>query len=171
MSNVFVLAARLRATKLRGIYVHVDQLTTEAADALTAQAREIEALRADAERYRWLRDNRLDDWAICVWCPHEDGYYRDGRAPEIVDAAIDAAMQAGKAPDTDKCRKCGGRMVEGTYLAQTFSGTPDFPGDKHAVTVSPSGPGRLAECLKCAACGWSVTSGKAVTPHDNQSGD
>lgn len=171
MSNTFVLAARLRATKLRGIYVHVDHLTAEAADALTAQAatiaeqaRELEALVADAERYRYLRS--LPDEVPQIGLDVATWENCSGKSVrlEALDAAIDAAMQSGKAaePDATKCRKCNGNMRPGTYLEQTFSGVPDFPGDTHAVTVSPSGPGRLAECLKCDACGHSVTAGKAV---------
>ena len=66
----------------------------EAADALTAQAREIEALRADAERYRWLRDDAdAGDHTIAlmrlkgevVWCGVCD-----------YDQAIDAALASGK---------------------------------------------------------------------------
>lgn len=56
-----------------------------------------------------------------------------------------------------KCKKCGGEMRKGQAIAQTMSGTPDFPGDRHAVTVSPGGPGRLIDYTKCANCGWSVT--------------
>ena len=48
-------------------------------------------------------------------------------------------------------------MRKGQAIAQTMSGTPDFPGDRHAVTVSPGGPGRLIDYTKCANCGWSVT--------------
>lgn len=100
MSDTFVLAARLRATKLRGIYGHVDHLTAEAADALTAQAAtiaeqaaQIEALRADAERYRWLRDEDDDPCLSLV-----DLFTTTGKR-EDVDAAIDAAMQSGKAAE------------------------------------------------------------------------
>ncbi|WP_294636584.1 hypothetical protein [uncultured Aquabacterium sp.] len=52
----------------------------------------------DAERYRWLRDNLESGWAICEWQDDPDGlsYYRDARAPEVVDAAIDAARAAEK---------------------------------------------------------------------------
>ena len=70
------------------------------------------------------------------------------------------------------CRKCSGLMKPGVYTAQTFSGIPDFPGDTHPVTVSPAGPGRLAECLKCDACGWSVTIGKdAEMPSGDSEGE
>jgi hypothetical protein len=64
----------------------------EAADALTAQAREIEALRADAERYRkWREDHtgyQMTDMLIGI-C--------DAVEPDEVDAAIDDAIDAGKA--------------------------------------------------------------------------
>lgn len=57
------------------------------------------------------------------------------------------------------CRKCAGNMKTGQAMAQTFSaGRPDFPGDAHGVTMSPGGPGKLIECLKCEVCGWSVTA-------------
>ena len=59
---------------------------------------EVERLRADAERYRWLRDNLESEWAICEWQDDPDGlgYYRDARAPEFVDAAIDRARTTHK---------------------------------------------------------------------------
>ena len=59
------------------------------------QAAEIAALRQDSLRYRWLRDNTESDWAICEWQTDpvdSEGYYRDCRAPAIVDAAIDAVI-------------------------------------------------------------------------------
>lgn len=160
--------------------------------------REVEALRADAERLDWIERQHLEELSmqLVMDAKHDGEYYvcgdsnNPGYGPTLR-AAIDAALasdptcssqvsdkagsgsetpeseqqsETGGKADSDKCRKCGGRMVEGTYLAQTFSGVPDFPGDKHAVTVSPGGPGRLAPCSKCEACGWSVTGGKAVTP-------
>lgn len=179
----------------------------EAADALTAQtatitkqARELEALRADAERHSkatlmlsgmFSRNCMAMQAALAdmMLRGHEQGWQwiinsldGPGLLPDMAEVkaaggaqawfdaelaeeeARVAAMQSGKAaePDATKCRKCNGNMRPGTYLEQTFSGVPDFPGDTHAVTVSPSGPGRLAECLKCDACGHSVTAGKAV---------
>ena len=59
-----------------------------------ALLRMISALRADAERYRWLRTAR--DWGF--WCCHE----KDGEGGQILkfgadlDAAIDAAMAPAK---------------------------------------------------------------------------
>lgn len=60
-------------------------------------------------------------------------------------------------PTQDTCKRCGGPMAPGQAIAQTYTGLPDFPGDEHAVTVSPGGPGKLVDVLKCSACGWSVT--------------
>ena len=49
----------------------------------------------------------------------------------------------------------GGLMKPGIALEQTCTGNPDFPGGE-VVTMSPGGPGRLVECMKCEKCGWSV---------------
>lgn len=51
---------------------------------------ERDALLADAERYRALRDDEAYPYAICIW-DQEDGYAQDARKPEVIDAAIDAA--------------------------------------------------------------------------------
>ena len=56
------------------------------------------------------------------------------------------------------CAKCGGRMLPGKAIEQTYTGVPDFIGDSYPVTLSAGGPGRLVDCLKCEACGWSVTA-------------
>lgn len=60
-----------------------------------------------------------------------------------------------KKPET-KCKRCGGEMKPGVAIEQTVTGIPDFPGDKHLVTVSPCGPGLMIECMKCVECGYSV---------------
>jgi hypothetical protein len=57
----------------------------------------------------------------------------------------------------NSCKKCSGRMKPSKAIQQTFTGMPDFPGDKYPVTLSPGGPGKLIECIKCTMCGWSVT--------------
>ena len=54
-------------------------------------------------------------------------------------------------------------MRPGQAIAQTLKAPPDFYGDKHAVTLSPGGTGRLIDCRKCSACGWSVTGTPTVT--------
>lgn len=82
------LASNL-AEKLAQVEAERDQLRAE-----------VERLGADAERYRWLRDNLESEWAICEWQDDPDGlgYYRDARAPEFVDAAIDHARTTHKDP-------------------------------------------------------------------------
>ena len=60
------------------------------------------------------------------------------------------------------CRRCkrAGKdieMVKSQAMSSTWRGVPDFPGDTYAVTLSPGGPGRLVDCLKCPECGWSVS--------------
>lgn len=61
----------------------------------------------------------------------------------------------------EPCRKCGGAMRPSKAMGQTFSaGLPDFPGDKVGTTISPAGPGKLIDCLKCESCGWSVSDPK-----------
>ena len=57
--------------------------------------------------------------------------------------------------ETLPCRRCGGQMKPGIALEQTYTGSTDFPGGE-VVTMSPGGPGRLVECMKCEKCGWSV---------------
>lgn len=59
------------------------------------------------------------------------------------------------------CPKCHLSLTPGKAIAQTFtSGMSDFGGADDCVTMSPGGPGRLIDCLKCRWCGWSVTKGK-----------
>lgn len=55
------------------------------------------------------------------------------------------------------CRRCGSNMAPGIAIEQTYTGIPDFPGDK-VVTLWPGGPGCVIQCLKCPACGWSVAN-------------
>lgn len=59
----------------------------------------------------------------------------------------------------DRCLKCHDQMVAGKATGQTYTGIPDFPGDEYPVTVSPGGPGRLIDVLKCRGCGFSVSKG------------
>lgn len=57
-----------------------------------------------------------------------------------------------------QCKKCGGEMVEGKAIEQTYvSGMPDFIGDAVGITMSAGGGGKLINCMKCKECGWSVT--------------
>ncbi len=196
MADITDLIARLREWGIPTAVRAADALTAQAA-TIAEQARELEALRADAAvrqaqvdslrdalrkvlytrnkeakasmSYRVARENFGD--SNYERKAHERAMFaasdaeREARTLLLTLRDIpDAALQASEPTVSDKCRKCGGRMVKGTYLAQTMTGIPDFPGDRHAVTVSPGGPGWLAECLKCDVCGHSVTGGKAGTP-------
>lgn len=61
-------------------------------------------------------------------------------------------------PDLRLCKRCGGIMRPGIAMGQTWSaGIPDFPGQDVCITMSPGGPGRVIDCMKCEACGWSQT--------------
>ena len=55
------------------------------------------------------------------------------------------------------CKKCGGTMYPGKAIEETLMGIPDFIGCNEVVTMSPGGPGKLIDCMKCSSCGWSVT--------------
>jgi hypothetical protein len=61
--------------------------------------------------------------------------------------------------DITICRRCGGQMVPSKAMGQTWTGRPEWPGDT-LVTMSPGGPGKLIDCLKCEGCGHSVSAGK-----------
>ncbi len=64
----------------------------------------------------------------------------------------------GKDPDLRLCKRCGGIMRPGIAMGQTWSaGIPDFPGQDTCITMAPGGPGRVIDCMKCEACGWSQT--------------
>lgn len=67
------------------------------------QSPEIQALRKDAERYRWLRDSGSDDMGVVTGIEGIDygstsvAYtYEDGLCGEQLDKAIDAAMEKQK---------------------------------------------------------------------------
>ena len=54
------------------------------------------------------------------------------------------------------CKHCDVPMKLGTAMQQTYvGGMPDFPGDKHSVTFSAGGAGKLVRVWKCPKCGHS----------------
>jgi hypothetical protein len=57
------------------------------------------------------------------------------------------------------CPKCNTEMTDGLAIENTWVGKPDFIGDTRCVTMSPGGPGKLIECVKCHECGFSLTKG------------
>lgn len=59
--------------------------------ALSALRAEVEALRLDAGRYRWLRDKSPDTWEVSVQIV--DGVSECCLASQSLDESIDAAME------------------------------------------------------------------------------
>lgn len=57
------------------------------------------------------------------------------------------------------CKHCKLPMTQGKAIQQTWTGKPDFIGGI-VVTLSPGGPGKLIDCLKCPQYGYSVTRGE-----------
>lgn len=74
----------------------------------------------------------------------------------MADAGLSWFQKKPAEPWNGRCKPCGGEMKPGRAIAETLTGVPDFP-DGEVCTVSAGGPGRLIDCLKCSACGWSVT--------------
>lgn len=88
------LVERLRKHDDDRLYREADELMSEAADELTRLRAEVEALRADAERYKFLRDD-FSPMGINIDGNHAWAYRRNAtlRGPNL-DAAIDAARKA-----------------------------------------------------------------------------
>ena len=117
---------------------------------------EIDGLRKDAERYRWLSRRRWWSSDMFVVTGGAQSVKLGVQCPSgrLLDVKIDSAMaQEGES----NCTRCGGEMKPGQALESTLVGEPDDIGG--CVTVSPGGPGKLVPCMKCAECGWSVTVG------------
>lgn len=86
-----------------GIISGLNSTMETAADAIEALEREVEALRKDAERYRWLRKRHWSDTPPTIVVTNPSGLklgvmtYSDERLDEVVDAAIqhEGASNAG----------------------------------------------------------------------------
>lgn len=83
---------------IRGIPAELrraSQAKQELSDFLIARAEraeaEADALRKDAERYRWLRQN--EDWTLDGIVRWQEGYEPINASHEVLDAAIDIARQ------------------------------------------------------------------------------
>lgn len=78
--------------------VKLDVMHSDIAALLRSQAAEIEALRADAERYRWLRakttgyEESRGRQSFDLPDPHPLGNIMRGSVAQHLDAAIDAAI-------------------------------------------------------------------------------
>lgn len=108
----------------------VNRAMHEAADELTRLVDRVERLRGLCKSAAgWLFDAGR----------HEEAE----RVLKLVGDMEDAALAR-------MCRKCGGQMRPGKAIAQTFDCSDEG-------TMSPGGPGKLVDCLKCEACGASTT--------------
>lgn len=70
---------------------HADQMTAYAEANVAKLREENEALRKDAERYRWLREGRAESAVPAVFMCNEDAEAVHGLSGGALDAAIDAA--------------------------------------------------------------------------------
>ena len=83
------LSERLRISAMHGTYDGTGECHATASDVAEA-ADEIERLRADAARYRWLMDNHAMDVAACAWGTKAACKF----GADQVDQAVDAAMRS-----------------------------------------------------------------------------
>jgi hypothetical protein len=60
-------------------------------------------------------------------------------------------------PTAMGCRRCGAEMRHGVAMGQTVVARRESRGDDDCRTFHAGGTGRVVACLKCSACGWSVT--------------
>jgi hypothetical protein len=58
----------------------------------------------------------------------------------------------------DLCKRCGGAMKPGVATGQTAVALRPSRGPNDCRTYYAGGTGKLIACMKCAGCGWSVTS-------------
>ena len=60
--------------------------------------------------------------------------------------------------DTEWCPRCkAGKLRPGKAIEQTWvAGIGDFDSREFGITMSAGGPGKLIDCLKCDACGYSI---------------
>ena len=87
-TDFIALAERLE----RMSYFKVKGTVAEAAAALREAHAEIERLRKDAERYRWMRDNDTHTHGIIFYVPAQTTGVNKWIEGTTVDAAIDAGI-------------------------------------------------------------------------------
>lgn len=126
----------------------------EFALALAAQEAECGALRAFISDFA---EHKFDEFVPADGYLHPADRAESTTPFDVVEAWQEDARDV-LTTSVQTCRKCGGTMKPGKATRQTLvGGMPDFPGDKHATTLSAGGPGKLIDCMKCERCGWSVT--------------
>ena len=133
-------------------------MTTEHETDIATLEQEARQMRARMNRQaEELEDaNKRANALAAVLIELRDTVTHEHESKEAFIARVRAIL--GKDPDLRLCKRCGGIMRPGIAMGQTWSaGIPDFPGQDACITMSPGGPGRVIDCMKCEACGWSQT--------------
>lgn len=79
--------------RLRAELQNAAKAALDATALACEKEREADALRVDAERYRWLRDKSPDEWGVWKWIDSDSPLLVDD---SLMDSEIDAAMGEGK---------------------------------------------------------------------------
>jgi len=114
--------------------------------AVLAERRRLAELIAEEESYLFDKHAKSPDFfglnfSDCIAIIYGN-YVRQENKPEVI-----------------FCKKCGYEMSKGIAIKQAATGIPDFPGSDEVVTLSPGGPSKLIDCIKCKECGWSFEAG------------
>jgi hypothetical protein len=99
-----MIAAIVRQTQERQREIDKSSITTYKMLYSEGRAKtELETLRKDAERYRWLRAQHWNTSPLCVVCDPKDAVKLGHICPsgESLDVAVDAAMLAARTAGPD----------------------------------------------------------------------
>lgn len=133
-------------------------MTTEHDNDIATLEQEARQMRARMNRQAEELEaaNKRANAMAAVLIELRDTVTHEHESKEAFIARVRAILSAD--PDLRLCKRCGGIMRPGIAMGQTWSaGIPDFPGQDVCITMSPGGPGRVIDCMKCEACGWSQT--------------
>lgn len=133
-------------------------MTTEHETDIATLEQEARQMRARMNRQAEELDaaNKRANALAAVLIELRDTVTHEHESKEAFIARVRAILSTD--PDLRLCKRCNGIMRPGIAMGQTWSaGIPDFPGQDTCITMSPGGPGRVIDCMKCEACGWSQT--------------
>lgn len=133
-------------------------MTTEHDNDIATLEQEARQMRARMNRQAEELEaaNKRANAMAAVLIELRDTVTHEHESKEAFIARVRAILSAD--PDLRLCKRCGGIMRPGIAMGQTWSaGIPDFPGQDVCITMSLGGPGRVIDCMKCEACGWSQT--------------
>lgn len=77
---------------ISGSLLHWHQRALAAETSLAESRAEVEGLKKDVERYRWLRDKAPEEWDVTRWLGNE---HQEVHVQDYLDEAIDAEMENG----------------------------------------------------------------------------